>query len=157
MPVDNLGSYGINRMDDAEIETFLSEQSVGVLSIPAEVDPVLRPMSFSFEQPGRLYFLYILTTGSQKQAATERSDVAQFLVYTAKARHDWTSVLLTGTIDAVPESERGAIEEQIDLSWRPEAFEQVRSSKNTELYEFEITEQTGLKQRGPPPGTELEL
>lgn len=157
MPVDDFGSYGISWMDDAEIEAFLSEHSVGVLSIPTAENPVLRPMSFAFDAPDRLYFLYVLTTDSQKKAATEQADGAQFLVYSTDARFDWKSVLLTGTLDAVEESEREEIENEIELGWRPEAFEQAGKSKNTELYAFEITEQSGVKQQSPPPGYEPQL
>jgi hypothetical protein len=55
-------------------------------------------------------------------------------------------VLLTGTIERVPEDERAAIEEELDLSWRPELFEQDPSRVDVGLYRFEITDQRGIKQ-----------
>lgn len=157
MPVDDLGDYGVNRMDDAAIEAFLSEQSVGVLCLPTAEMPVMRPMSFAFEEPSRIYFLFILTAESQKEAAIGQADDAEFLVYSAEDRYHWTSVILTGTMSAVPPSEREAVQEQIELSWRPDVLEQASQSMNTKLYEFEISEQTGLKHEGLPEGYKLRI
>lgn len=150
MPVDDLRDYGVSRMDDDEIEAFLSEQSVGVLSLPRAERPVVRPMSFAFEDPSTLYFLYILTADSQKEAATNESESAEFLIYDATDRYHWTSVILSGTMTVVPEDDREAVQEKIELSWRPDVLEQASQSMNTKLYEFEITEQTGMRHEGIP-------
>lgn len=152
MPVDDLEDYGITRMDDSEIEAFLAEESVGVLCLPTGTEPVMRPMSFAFDAPAQLYFLYILPADSEKQAATERSDTAEFLVYSAEDRFHWTSVILSGTMSAVPEDEREAVQEQVELSWRPDVLERASDSMNTKLYEFEITDRTGMKHEGLPAG-----
>ena len=150
MPVDDLADYGVHPMDDAEIEAFLSEQSLGVLCLPTGDMPVMRPMSFAFEAPDSVYFLYILTADSEKEAATDSSEPAEFLVYDAEDRYHWQSVILTGTMRPVPESDREAIQEQIELAWRPDVLERASESMNTRLYEFEISDRTGQKHEGLP-------
>ena len=157
MPVEDIQSYGVRRLDDDEIDGLLTERSVGVLGVPTDGAPLLRPMSYDYVPPDRLYFLYILSESSRKEAATEEGQVGRFLVYDASARYEWASVLLTGSVSAVPEDERGAIEETIDIAWRPEAFESVSNPRNTRLYAFEVTDRSGVAQRGPPPGYEPEL
>jgi nitroimidazol reductase NimA-like FMN-containing flavoprotein (pyridoxamine 5'-phosphate oxidase superfamily) len=150
MPIDDLGDYGVSRMENSEIEAFLSEQSVGVLGLPTEQTPVMRPMSFAFEAPDRLYFVYLLPADSEKEAATNQTDVAGFLVYDAEDRYHWTSVSLDGTLAAVPADERVALEEEIDLGWRPRALERASDAMETRLYEFEIIDKTGLQHKGLP-------
>lgn len=157
MPVDDLQDYGITQMDDSAIAAFLSEESVGVLCLPTADGPVMRPMSFAFDEPSRLYFLYILPADSRKEAATRQADSAEFLVYSAEDRFHWTSVILTGTMSAVPEDERAAVEEQVELGWRPEVLERASESMNTKFYEFEIAEQTGMNHEGLPAGYERRI
>jgi nitroimidazol reductase NimA-like FMN-containing flavoprotein (pyridoxamine 5'-phosphate oxidase superfamily) len=150
MPIDDFGDYGVVQMDESEIETFLSEQNLGVLGLPTAETPVMRPLSFAFEAPEKLHFVYTLPADSEKEAATRRADGAQFLVYDAEDRYHWTSVSLEGTLNAVPADEREAIEAEIDLGWRPRALERASEVMETKLYEFAITEKTGLQHDGLP-------
>lgn len=134
------------RMDDDDIQQTLSAESTGILGLPAESAPCLRPLSYWFDGDSRLYFVYVLGSDSRKVALSERADAARFLVYKIHRSFNWQSVLLTGTIERVPEDERAAIEEELDLSWRPELFEQDPGPVSTGLYRFEITDRSGVKQ-----------
>jgi nitroimidazol reductase NimA-like FMN-containing flavoprotein (pyridoxamine 5'-phosphate oxidase superfamily) len=157
MTVDELSEYGLVRMDAGEIRGFLSSHSVGVLGLPTEDAPSMRPMSFWFDGESRLYLLYVLGSSSRKEALSDRTDVARFLVYSAETMFNWRSVLLTGTLSEVPESEREAVQDAMDILWRPDLFEKASSSLNTKLYRFEIEEQTGIKHIGLPPAFEEKL
>jgi hypothetical protein len=154
MTVDDLSDYGMVRMDDEEIRGFLSSQSVGVLGLPTAGAPSLRPMSFAFDGESRLYFLYVLGSGSRKRELTDRAEVARFLVYRAETRFNWRSVLLTGTIGEVPEDEREDVLANTEIAWRPDLFERAGAVENTALYAFRIEERTGIKHTGLPPGFE---
>lgn len=154
MTVDDLSKYGMVRMDDDEIEGFLSSQSTGVLALSAEDGPLMRPMSYWYDGDSELYFLYVLGGESRKQTWSRRSDVARFLVYSAETPFNWRSVLLTGQVNEVPGSERDEILGIAEMRWRPDVFEQASEAEDTRLYEFAIDEQTGIKHIGLPPNFE---
>ena len=158
MTVDGLTDSGLVRMNDDQIRGFLSSQRVGVLGLPAEGPPTLRPLSFWFDGESRIYFLYVFASGerSRKEALSERAGRARFLVYRVDTPFQWTSVLLTGTIDEVLGDERDAVRDAMDMQWRPDLFERHSLSDSTELYRFEIEELVGIKQADLPPEFEAD-
>ena len=151
MTVDELDAFGMLRMDDDDIEQTVSNQSVGVLALPTEGAPSMRPLSYWFDGEDALYFVYVLGDGSEKQALTDAADAAQFLVYSVETTFNWRSVLLTGTIAAVPEAERAALEDEMDTPWRPDLFERAAESKTTAIYRFDVEAWDGIKQLELPP------
>jgi hypothetical protein len=154
MTVDELDDHGIERMDDEEMRGFLSSQSVGVLGLPAESAPTMRPISFWFDGESELYFLYVLGSESRKERLSDRADAARFLVYSAETRFNWRSVLLTGRIESVHRSELASLEDEIEMRGQPDAFERASESTATALYRFRIDDRTGIKHLGLPPGFE---
>lgn len=141
-------------MTDDQIDGFLSSQNVGVLGLPAENAPSMRPLSFWFDGESTIYFLYVLGPDSRKARLSERADAARFLAYRAETPFNWRSVLLTGSIEAVSEDERTAVEETMEMRGRPDVFERASTVENTELYQFLIDERTGIEHLGLPPGLE---
>ena len=85
---------------------------------------------------------------------SDQADAARFLVYRAETAFNWRSVLLTGTIEAVPEDEREAIEAAMDIAWRPEVFERVSDAEPTLLYRLHVEKRVGTKHLGLPPAFE---
>jgi len=156
MTVDELGDHEIEQMDDDEIRGFLSSQSVGVLGLPAEEAPAMRPISFWFDGDDRLYFLYVLGSESRKESLSDRADAVRFLVYSAETRFNWRSVLLTGSIEAVAESELDSVRDAVEMRDRPDAFERASQSADTKLYRFQIEDRAGIKHLGLPPGFETD-
>ncbi|MFD1565608.1 pyridoxamine 5'-phosphate oxidase family protein [Haloarchaeobius amylolyticus] len=156
MTIDELSDYGMDRMTDDEIRGFLSNQNVGVLGLPTENVPVMRPLFFWYDGEARVYFLYVLGSESQKEDLSDRADAAQFLVYNVDTPFMWTSVLLTGPISDIPESERESVEDAMDMQWRPDLFERAGASENTKLYQLQIEDQVGLTHRGLPPAFETD-
>lgn len=154
MTTDDLREYGVVPMADEEIRGFLSSQSVGVLGLPTDGAPSMRPMSFWFDGTDRLYFLYVVGEGSRKADLSDQAPVARFLVYRAETQFNWRSVLLTGRIDAVSDDERDDVELAMEVQGRPDVLEQAMAATETQLYEFTIEETTGLKHLGLPPGFE---
>lgn len=156
MTTDELREYGVVPMDDDEIRGFLSSQTVGVLGLPTDGAPIMRPLSFWFDGDDRLYFLYVVGESSRKEVSSIEADVARFLVYRAETRFNWRSVLLTGRIDEVPDADREAVADVMDLSGRPDVLERASESEDTKLYQFVVDEQSGIKHLGLPPGFETE-
>jgi nitroimidazol reductase NimA-like FMN-containing flavoprotein (pyridoxamine 5'-phosphate oxidase superfamily) len=150
MTVDDLTDYGMVRMDDEEIRALLSSHSIGVLGLPSDGAPSLRPMSYGYDaEADAVYFLYIVGSGSRKATLSDEAEAARFLVYSAETQFNWHSALLTGQVDAVPESE--TVEDRVTLAWQPDSFRRAGSEERTRHYRFEITAWTGLKHVGLPP------
>ncbi len=153
MPLDEFDAEGVQRMDDDEMTSFLSSQHVGVLALPTDGAPTVRPLSFWFDGDESVYFHYV-GAGGRKASLSDRADIARFLVYRAETRYNWRSVILTGTIDEVPGSEVAAVTEAIDLGQRLDAVERTGESAETTLYRFAVTERTGVSHVGLPSGFE---
>jgi nitroimidazol reductase NimA-like FMN-containing flavoprotein (pyridoxamine 5'-phosphate oxidase superfamily) len=152
MTIDDLTDYGMVRMDDEEIRALLSSHSIGVLGLPGDGAPCLRPMSYGYDaDTDALYFLYILGSGSRKATLSDRADEARFLVYSAETQFNWRSALLTGHVDATAEDDMDAVADRVTLPWQPDLFRRAGAEERTRLYRFEITDWTGLKHVGLPP------
>ena len=152
MTVENLAEYGMEPMTDDAIQGFLSAQSTGVLGISTDAEPLLRPLSFWFDGDSALYFVYVLGSESRKETVSKQSETARFLIYSAETPFQWRSVLCSGSLSEVPESELSAVLDAMEIRWRPELFERASVEEPTALYRFEIAAWTGIKQLGLPPG-----
>ncbi|MFD1587700.1 pyridoxamine 5'-phosphate oxidase family protein [Halorientalis brevis] len=152
MSLDELREYGMEWMDDGEIKNFLSSQGVGVLGLQAEEGPYLLPLSYGYDGESRLYFTYVIGSSSRKQSLTAETETARFLVYKAESMFSWESVLLKGSIEAVPMDQLDDHEAAMENAWRPDLFVSGETSGGVEVYQFEIDEQVGIKHTGLPPG-----
>lgn len=152
MSVPQLEAYGLERMEDDDIREFVSSQSTGVLGLPTDGGPYLIPMSFAFDGESSLYFTYLLGSSSRKADLTERTDSTRFLVYSVETMFNWQSVLLTGSLTAVPEDEWSELEDVLTTAWRPELFRTASTSGGVRVYEFAIQSQSGIRHTGLPPG-----
>ncbi len=108
MTVDDLAEYGMERMDDDDIVSFLSTRSFGVLGLSAEETPYLIPMSYGFDGESRLYFGYVVGSQSRKAELSDRADAASFLVYSVETMFHWQSVLATRTLRPFPDETSNA-------------------------------------------------
>ena len=152
MSLSELQELGVESMDDAAIDRFLSTHGVGVLALPDSPAPYLLPMSFGYDGEGALYFPYVLGEDSEKARRSERAGGATFLVYTADSPFHWQSVVATGTLAAVPREEWGGL--PLENAWRPAIFEAADLSGGVAVYRFEIDEREGYRHTGLPPGFE---
>ena len=152
MTVDELGEYGMERMDDDAITGFLSARNMGVLGLPTGEEPYLLPMSYGFDGGRRLYFFYVVGADSRKADLSAAADSASFLVYSAETVFNWESVLLQGTLHELPTVKRAELADAAIPGWRPELFETASESEATLLYEFRIEEWDGVRHTGLPPG-----
>ncbi|WP_123538484.1 pyridoxamine 5'-phosphate oxidase family protein [Halosimplex salinum] len=154
MPPNELERIGISRMAEREIDAFLSSQGVGVLGLPAEDGPYLVPISFGFDGRDALYFTFVSGAKSRKRDLSERSDCARFLVYRAPTPFSWQSVVLSGSVDPVPDPDLSDLDDVMDNAWHPEVFDVAVSDDSISVYRFDIETKAGRKQTGLPPGFE---
>lgn len=152
MTVEDLKGFGLEEMTDEEIGNFLSNKGVGVLGLPDEAAPYLVPLSFGYDGDRRLYFTFYVGDGSRKRDLSDRTESARFLVFSAASPFFWESVVLTGTIDELPEEEEADREAALENAWHLDLFEEVDTPGMVELYEFTIQDERGLKYTGLPPG-----
>lgn len=152
MSIAQLQEYGLEQMDDDDVWEFVSAQATGVLGLPTDGAPYILPMSFAFDGESSLYFTYLLGSSSRKETVTERTDRARFLVYSVETMFNWRSVLLTGSLTVVPESEWSELEDVLTTAWRPELFRTASTSGGVEVYEFAIQSQSGIRHTGLASG-----
>ena len=154
MSVDELGEYGMERMDDDEIAQFLATQKTGVLGLPSDGGPYLVPITYGYDGDSRVFFTFVLGASSRKEALSDRAESATFLVFRVDSMFVWESVLLSGAIAPLPESEWDVALAELADAWRPEVYEQANLSRGTRIYAFEIEDRSGIKHASVPPGFE---
>jgi hypothetical protein len=150
MTIDELAQYGLERMDDGTIDAFLDEQSVGVLGLPTGDVPYLIPLSYARDGDS-LYFTYLVGDPSEKDALTTEARRGRFLVYEADTAFRWQSVMLTGDLTEVPESEWGDLSVHPSNSWRPSVLQSATTAGGVKVYEFAVADRAGIKQTGLAP------
>lgn len=153
MAIADLRDAGARRMTDAEIDTFLREQGVGVLALPGQELPYVLPLSFGYDGDAHLYFTYLLFGAeSKKETLSKRADIARFLVFAAESMHQWHSVLLTGDLRELPEQEWDRLQSAMENAWHPNLFATATPMRGITGYEFAITERHSLKHVGEGTG-----
>jgi hypothetical protein len=156
MSVDELAEYGMERMDDDDIDAFLSTQRTGVLGLPTETNPYLLPLTFGYDDgESRLLFTFVLGATSRKRDLTERAEQATFLVYSVDSMFVWESVMLSGSISELPESDWKTAMDALSDAWRPEIFEEADLSGGVAIYQFVIEDRSGIKYASLPPRFDL--
>lgn len=153
MSTNELEAVGITAMDESEVDAFLESQGVGVLGLPTGSYPYLLPLSFGYDGEG-LCFTYVTGTDSEKETLSDRAGAASFLVFDARSRFAWQSVVLGGDLSAVPEDRWDALEEPMANAWRLDVFDTDRLDGGVSVYRFDVEERTGRKQTRLPPGFE---
>lgn len=134
MSVAELGEYGVQRMDADEIGQFLATQRTGVLGLPSEDGPYLLPLTYGYDGEFRLFFTFVLGASSRKETLSEGAESATFLVFQVDSPFVWESVLLSGGIEPLPESERDVALAELTDAWRPAVFEHADFSGGVRVY-----------------------
>ncbi len=150
MSVEEIRGTGAVQMDDEEVQEYLLSEGVGVLGLPTGDAPYILPMSFGYDGDSRLYFTFLLFgLHSRKVELSDQAETARFLVYHAESMYDWQSVLLTGTIQKVPEDEWDRLQDAMENAWHPDLFAAASPMRGIRGYQFRINEQVGIKHTTP--------
>ncbi|WP_276273734.1 pyridoxamine 5'-phosphate oxidase family protein [Haloarcula litorea] len=156
MTVDALAEFGLDRLSDDEVRDFLATQRMGVLGLDADDVPYLVPLSFGYDGDRTLYFTFVGGPESRKRTLIETARRARFLTYAAQSPFNWESVLLTGTVDEVPESDWDDLAAVFETAWRPAVVKEAGAAGDVSVVRFDVDEWTGIKHTGLPPGLDAE-
>jgi hypothetical protein len=137
-------------MDGEEIETFLGEQGVGVLSLAREDEAYGVPISFGYDGDDRLYFVFLgIGERSRKAEFAEATERASFVTYDVGSKHDWTSAVASGRVREVSDDEWETLESSIeDNAWYPSLFSEADPMQGVQGWVLEIEELTGRRSEG---------
>ncbi|QCC47782.1 pyridoxamine 5'-phosphate oxidase family protein [Halobellus limi] len=139
--MDNIEYAYTHGMDDAAVEERLETTGTGVLALSEGDDSYAIPLAHYYDGE-RLYFRLGVTDGSRKGRFLETTDTASYVLYGTADTDDprgidsW-SVLVTGTLTELPESEH----ERFDTAEINRAFSPIRVfDEDVEEMEIRIVE-----------------
>lgn len=136
------------RMDRAEIDEFLTDHGVGLLSLARDGEAYAVPISFGYDGEDLLYF-FLLRFGesSRKIDFADATDTATFAVYEVETPDRWKSVLASGEVGTVPGERYDEMEEvMFDNAWSARLFpygEPITEIVRAELRVESVTGQKG--------------
>lgn len=146
---DSPETLGGVEMTDREVDAFLREQGVGVLSLARGSEAYGVPVSFGYDGD-RLYFVFLLAgEESRKEALAERTERASFLAYEIESRYRWRSVVAAGPIREVGDEEWPALRAAIEANaWYPDLFSRTDPMRGVGGRVLEIDEVSGIRSTG---------
>lgn len=112
-------------MSNQEMESYLSSNDTGVLSLGAENRGYGFPISFMYDTENeRIVFGFVIPPESKKQKFVTETEEATFTVYSYEDVDSWKSVIATGPVRAL---------EDMDGSFQvPDLFFRQASNDGTE-------------------------
>lgn len=136
-----------NRMTEKEVDEFLHDRGVGLLSLASGGVAYSVPISFGYDGGDRIYFFMIrFGDSSRKSEFVDDTEQAGFVVYDVESSTRWRSVVAAGEINQVPESDRETMEEVMyDNALAARLFPFEEPVTNIARTELRITNLTGRK------------
>ncbi|SFF86750.1 Pyridoxamine 5'-phosphate oxidase [Halopelagius inordinatus] len=133
-------------MTTEEVDEFLRERGIGVLSLAAGDDAYGVPLSFGYDGD-RLYFIYLRTAEtSEKERFTEQTKRASFTAFEVSGKHRWRSVVVQGEIRRVTDDEWDALVAAMDdNAWFPSAFSEAEPMQDLVGWTLEKASATGRR------------
>lgn len=137
-------------MDDKELDAFLHEQGIGVLSLTDGHEAYGVPVSFGYDGEDSCYFVFLrVGEQSKKEQFAEQTDRASLTVYDVSSKHVWTSVIISGSLHQIPDDEWDELEEAIeDNAWYPSLFSEAEPMRDIQGWKLQIDEITGQQSEG---------
>lgn len=132
-------------MEDREIDEFLRSQGFGVLSLTDGTEAYGVPVSFGYDGESRLFFVFLrVGEQSKKERFAESTEKASFATYEVVSKHNWRSVIASGTLRKVTDDEWGSVVAAIDdNAWYPSLFSEAEPMQDLQAWELQIKEITG--------------
>lgn len=94
---------------EADVKSCLARAGYGILGLVKDGDAYTVPLSFGYDDDiETLYFLLAFEENSRKATFIETTDTASFVVVDANLPDSWESVMITGTLEVVPEDSQTA-------------------------------------------------
>ncbi|KYH26532.1 pyridoxamine 5'-phosphate oxidase [Halalkalicoccus paucihalophilus] len=150
MTTESFGEITGTGMDREEIEAFLHEQGIGVLSLANNGEAYGVPVSFGYDGEERLYFVFLqVGEESRKEAFAAATERASFTVSDVESKHAWRSVIAHGRIREVDDDEWETVRNSIDdNAWYPSLFSEAEPMRDIQGWVLEIEETSGQKNEG---------
>lgn len=96
----------MRELDRSEIEAVLVRNGIGVLGLVDGDQPYVIPMSYGYEREESTFVMQFGEgEASRKRRCLDANPRASFTVYEQQAERNWRSVVLTGKLYEVPETE----------------------------------------------------
>lgn len=150
MPPETFAEIEGIGMERDDVNTFLREQGVGVLSLTNGQEAYGVPVSFGYNGGDSLYFVFLrIGEQSKKEQFAEQTERASFTVYDVNSKHVWTSVIVSGALHQIPDSEWDELEIAIeDNAWYPSLFSEAEPMQDIQGWELRMDEVTGQQSEG---------
>lgn len=148
MDSDRFDDVGGRRMSDEEMDAFLHEQGVGVLSLASDGDAYGVPMSYGYDDEARAIYFAYLRPGerSEKEVFSADTDRASFLVFEVERRDRWRSVVARGPIRPTDEAEWESASAALGAdAWYPDVFRESSTTRGIAGYVLSVQGLTGRK------------
>ncbi|MFB6130944.1 MAG: pyridoxamine 5'-phosphate oxidase family protein [Salinigranum sp.] len=134
-----------------ELAECLARADYGVLGLARGSEAYTFPVSFGYDPDlTAVYFLFVFGSDSKKRSFVEAGGTASFTVVDADLPDAWASVIVTGTLEPVPDDERergyAALAETAEFP-APYTFEDYLEAGLPEqgLYKLTVEELTGRR------------
>lgn len=152
MPTDDRVGLPRYRMTDAEVDALLRTQGFGVLSMADGGVGYGVPLSFGYADERMFFVFQRQAAESRKKQFTETTERASFLVTDVESKHDWASVILTGTLRQVDADDWDELVDALEANaWFPSLFSEADPMQNWLGYEFVVEDTSGLKSSAYTP------
>lgn len=125
-------------MNAQEIESHLSSTDTGVLSLGVENRGYGFPVSFTYDpEKGRIILGFVIPPESKKQKFVTETEEATFTVYSYQDVDSWTSVIATGPIQALEDTDDSF--QVPDLFFRQASDAATEEDQMVDLDQFDRT------------------
>jgi hypothetical protein len=136
-----------NRMPDADVDQFLTETGVGVLSLARDGEAYGIPVSFGYDaDAGRIYFVFVgFGEESQKEEFAAATTRASLLAYEVEGTDKWRSVVVDGPLAEVDDDEWQHASETIgENAWYPSLFREADPMRGLRVFALDVDSKSGL-------------
>ena len=137
-------------MDRQAVDDCLRNEGVGILALTDGDEAYGVPLSFGYDGDSRLYFLFLgLGETSKKEQLATQTEMASFTVTSVQSKHEWQSVIATGSVVSVPDTENDDLYAAIeDNAWYPSLFSESDPLTGVRGWALEIETVTGRSADG---------
>lgn len=134
-------------MNEAEVDAFLREHGIGVLSLADRSEAYGVPISFGYDGDC-LYFVFLRGETSRKETFAEATTRATLTAFDVAGRHEWESVVVAGRLREADEDEWDALVAAMgDNAWFPSLFSESEPMRGIAGWVLEVDAATGLRNR----------
>lgn len=137
-------------MEREDVDAFVREQGMGVLSLTDGQEAYGVPVSFGYNGEDSIYFIFLrIGEQSKKEQFAEQTEHASLTVYDVTSKHVWTSVVVSGSLHQISDDGWDELVAAIeDNAWYPSLFSEAVPMQDIVGWEFRIEEITGQQSEG---------